>query len=72
MKIRFCENNKGKKKVINKLEEKYPEVEMEITKCLGKCGACSEAYLAEVDGRVIVCKDTENLYKNIVKIMEEG
>lgn len=71
MKISFCENNKGKKKVINKLRDKYPEVETSITKCLGKCGACSEASIASINGKIITCKNTEELYEKIIKIIEK-
>lgn len=71
MKISFCEKNKGKKKVINKLNEKYPKVETSIKKCLGKCGDCSESPIAKIKDKVIVGKDTDDLYAKIVKIIEK-
>ncbi len=71
MKVSFCENNKGKKKVINKLNENYPKVETSIKKCLGKCGACSETPIAKIKDKVIVGKDSDDLYEKIVKKIEE-
>jgi uncharacterized protein YuzB (UPF0349 family) len=67
MKITFCENNKGKKKLIEKLEEKYPEVEINIKGCIGKCKACSKSPIAKIKDEVIVGEDKEDLYEKIVK-----
>lgn len=71
MKISFCDNNKGKKKVIKALEEKYPEVEISIRKCIGKCKACKEQPIAKIKDKVVSGKDSEDLYNKIVQIIEE-
>ena len=71
VKISFCEKNKGKRKVINKLEENYPHIEIKVENCLGRCGVCSEASIAKVHNKLIVEKSTEELYKKLVKIIEE-
>jgi uncharacterized protein YuzB (UPF0349 family) len=71
MKITFCENNKGKKKLITKLEEKYPEVEINIKGCIGKCKACSKSPIAKIKDEVIVGEDKEDLYDKIVKKIGE-
>ena len=71
LKIKFCENNKGKTKVINKLKEKYPDIEISVKKCIGECHECSESPIAKVDHKVLVGKDKEDLYKKIVKIIDK-
>lgn len=72
MKVRFCENSKGRKKIANRLEEKFPDLDMKVKKCIGKCGACAEAAVAKVDGKILVGTDSEDLYVKIVKRLEEN
>lgn len=67
MKIKFCEENKGKKKVINMIKENYPEVEISKKKCLGKCKQCTEQPIAMIKDKLIKGKDSEELYKKIKK-----
>ena len=68
--ISFCENNKGRKKIINRISEEYPHVETCIKKCIGKCSICSEAAMAIVEDKLVVGRDTEELYKKISKIIK--
>lgn len=67
MKIKFCEENKGKKKVINMIKENYQDVEISKKKCLGKCKQCSEQPIAMIKDKFIKGKDSEELYKKIEK-----
>jgi uncharacterized protein YuzB (UPF0349 family) len=71
VKITFCENNKGKKKVIKKLEEKYPDIEINIKGCIGKCKACSKSPIAKIKDEVIIGEDKDDLYDKIVKKISE-
>lgn len=71
MKISFCENNKGKSKVIRKLKEKYPEVQTCIKDCIGKCNDCAKVPIAKIHHKIIVGKDREDIYNKIVKKIEE-
>jgi uncharacterized protein YuzB (UPF0349 family) len=71
LKVSFCENNKGKTKVIKKLKEKYPDIEICMKKCIGKCHACSESHIAKINHKVIVGKDREEIYDKLVKKIEE-
>ncbi|MDD2580580.1 MAG: DUF1450 domain-containing protein, partial [Desulfuromonadaceae bacterium] len=49
MKIRFCEHNKGKGKVVRRLEEEFPELNIKIKNCVKQCGSCREMPMAVVD-----------------------
>lgn len=71
MNIKFCENNKGKTKISNKLKEKYPEVEISIKKCIGQCDACSHSPIAKINHKVIIGKDKDDLYDKLVKIIDK-
>jgi uncharacterized protein YuzB (UPF0349 family) len=71
LKVSFCENNKGKTKVIKKLKEEYPDIEICIKKCIGKCHACSEASIAKINHKVVVGKDREELHHKLIKKIEE-
>lgn len=71
MKVSFCENNRGKTKVIKKLKEEYPDIEICIKKCIGKCHACSETPIAKINHKVIVGKDREDIYSKLVEKIDE-
>lgn len=72
MNIKFCENNKGKTKVINKLKEKYPDIEVSVKKCIGQCHECSDSPIAKVNHKIIIGKDKDDLYDKLVKIIEKN
>jgi uncharacterized protein YuzB (UPF0349 family) len=71
LKVSFCENNKGKTKVIKKLKEKYPDIEICIKDCIGKCHACAKVPIAKFNHKVIVGKDREDIHEKLVKKIEE-
>jgi len=72
VKVRFCENNKGKSKVYRRLLEEYPDLDAKIKKCLGQCGSCGEQPIAMVEGKKVKGNDTDDLFRKIVIIMQEG
>ncbi len=71
MKVRFCENNKGKGKVLRRLEEEHPGIDAKVKKCLGICGACADQPVALVGGKKVKGKDGDDLYRRILKKLAE-
>ena len=72
MKIRFCEHNKGKGKVLRRLEEEFPDLNMKIKKCVKQCGCCREQPLAVVDKVKVTGKDADDLYARIVELIRKA
>ncbi len=73
MKVRFCDHNKGKGKVLRRLQEEHPDVDAKVKKCLGICSLCAEQPVALVGGRKVKGKDGDDLYRRILKALaEEG
>ncbi len=70
MKIRFCDHNKGKNKVLKKLKENFPKLDVKSKDCLKKCGPCHKVPFAVVDGKTISGIDSEDLYKKILNEMK--
>ena len=72
-KIRFCEHNKGKGKVVRRLEEEFPDLNIKIKSCVKQCGSCRDQPVAVVDKKKVLGKDGDDLYAKIVAmIREEG
>lgn len=71
MKIRFCENNKGKGKVFRRLEEEFPDLNIKVKDCIKQCGACREMPVATVDKKKVTGKDGDELYRNILEIIRK-
>ena len=71
MKVRFCDNNKGKGKVLRRLQEEHPDVDAKVKKCLGICGSCAEQPVVLVGGKKVVGKDGDGLYRRIVAALAE-
>ena len=71
MKVRFCDNNKGKGKVLRRLQEERPEIDAKVKKCLGICGACAEQPVALVGGKKVKGRDGDDLYRRIVAALAE-
>lgn len=69
MKIRFCEHNKGKGKVLRRLEEEFPGLNIKVKSCVKQCGACRELPIAIVDKKKITAKDGDDLYRKIVELI---
>jgi uncharacterized protein YuzB (UPF0349 family) len=67
MKIRFCEHNKGKGKVIRRLEEEFPDLNIKIKSCVKQCGSCREQPVAVVDKKKVAGKDGDDLYAKIIE-----
>ena len=72
MKIRFCEHNKGKGKVFRRLREEFPDLNIKIKDCIKQCGPCSETPIATVDGKKIVARDGDRLYRKILEAIEQA
>jgi uncharacterized protein YuzB (UPF0349 family) len=66
VKVRFCDRNEGKGKVLRRLREERPDVDAGVEKCLGMCGPCSEQPVALVGDRKVKGKDGDDLYRRIV------
>lgn len=71
MKIRFCENNKGKGKVIRRLEEEFPDLDIKIKSCVKQCGTCRDQPVAVVDKVRVIGKDGDDLYLKISKLIRK-
>ena len=65
MKIRFCEHNKGKGKVLRRLEEEFPGLNLKVKKCIKQCGSCREQPVAVVDKVKVTGKDGDDLYAKL-------
>ncbi|HXE97010.1 MAG TPA: DUF1450 domain-containing protein [Dongiaceae bacterium] len=71
MKIRFCDHNKGKGKVIRRLEEKYPDLNIKTKSCVKQCGTCREQPVAVVDKVKVTGKDGDDLYQKIIELIRK-
>jgi uncharacterized protein YuzB (UPF0349 family) len=68
-KIRFCEHNKGKGKVVRRLEDEFPDLNIKIKKCVKQCGTCREQPVAVVDKKKVTGKDGDDLYAKLVALI---
>lgn len=71
MKIRFCENNKGKGKVLRRLKEEFPDLNIKVKDCIKQCGACREMPTAAVDKQRVTGRDGDELYRNIIELIRK-
>ncbi len=71
MKVRFCDNNKGKGKVLRRMQEEHPDIDAKVKKCLGICGPCAEQPVALVGGKKVKGKDGDDLYRCVVAALAE-
>lgn len=71
MKIRFCEHNKGKGKVVRRLEEEFPGLNIKIKSCVKQCGTCREQPVAIVDKVKVTGKDGDDLYRKIIEMIRK-
>ncbi len=69
MKIRFCEHNKGKGKVVRRLQDEYPDLDIKVKDCVNECDACKEKPMALLGKARVTARDGDNLYRKIVKII---
>jgi len=70
MKIRFCENNKGKGKVIRRLKEEFPDLDIKIKDCIKSAARAAKKPMAKVDKVMITARDGSMLYKKIVEVIK--
>jgi uncharacterized protein YuzB (UPF0349 family) len=70
-KIRFCEHNKGKGKVIRRLEEEFPDLNIKVKNCVKQCGTCRDKPVATVDKVKVTGKDGDELYDRILEIIRK-
>ncbi|MHB8057515.1 MAG: DUF1450 domain-containing protein [Desulfuromonadaceae bacterium] len=71
MKIRFCEQNKGKGKVIRRLEEEFPDLNIKVKSCVKQCGTCRDQPVAVVDKVKVTGKDGYDLYAKIIELIRK-
>ncbi len=71
MKVRFCAHNKGKGKVVKRLRESHPKLDMKVKDCIKKCGPCHKTPFAAVNGKTVAGIDSDDLYRKILKEMGE-
>ncbi len=71
MKIRLCDKNKGKGKVEKQLNDKFPDLDVKVKKCIDVCGDCDKSMVARVDGKKVVAEDKDELYEKIVKKLKK-
>jgi uncharacterized protein YuzB (UPF0349 family) len=69
LKIRFCEHNKGKGKVVRRLEEEFPNLNVKIKKCIKQCGICRDLPVAVVDKKKVTGADGDELYRKIIELI---
>lgn len=70
-KIRFCDHNKGKGKVLRRLEENFPDLDIKVKKCVKQCGTCREQPIAVVDKVKVAGKDGDALYAKIIELIRK-
>jgi uncharacterized protein YuzB (UPF0349 family) len=71
IKIRFCEHNKGKGKVVRRLEEEFPDLNVKVKSCVKQCGVCHDQPVAVVDKKKVTGKDGDDLYVKIVELIRK-
>jgi uncharacterized protein YuzB (UPF0349 family) len=71
MKIRFCEKSRGKGKIVRRLEEEFPELNVKIKSCIKQCGSCRELPVAVVDKVKVTGKDGDDLYAKLVQLIQQ-
>jgi uncharacterized protein YuzB (UPF0349 family) len=71
VKVRFCEHNKGKGKVLRRLEEEFPDLNVKIKKCVKQCSSCREQPIAVVDKIKVTGKDADDLFEKIVVVLQK-
>ena len=71
MKIRFCEHNKGKGKVLRRLEEEFPQLNIKVKSCIKQCGVCREQPVAVVDKVKVTGRDGDELYAKIIELIRK-
>lgn len=71
MKIRFCEQNRGKGKAYRRLCEEYPQLNIKIKSCIKKCSSCEAMPIATVDKEKVTAKNSDELYEKIRQLIDQ-
>lgn len=71
MKIRFCEHNKGKGKLLRRLKEEFPDLNIKVKDCIKQCGACREMPVAVVDKKKVTGRDGDDLYLKLIELIRQ-
>ncbi|HIJ88612.1 MAG TPA: DUF1450 domain-containing protein [Desulfuromonadales bacterium] len=72
IKIRFCEHNKGKGRVVRRLEEEFPDLNIKVKSCVKQCGCCREQPVAVVDKKKVTGKDGDDLYSKVLEMIRQN
>ncbi len=67
VKVRLCDKNKGKNRVLRELLDNIPDIDLKIKKCIDMCGDCSKSMIAKVCDEKIVAKNREDLVTKITR-----
>lgn len=70
-KIRFCENNKGKGKVVRRLQEEFPHLNIKVKDCVKQCSVCRDQPVAVVDKIKVTGRDGDDLYLKIIELIRK-
>lgn len=70
-KIRFCENNKGKGKVVRRLQEEFPHLNIKVKDCAKQCSVCRDQPVAVVDKIKVTGRDGDDLYLKIIELIRK-
>ena len=65
MKVRLCDKNKGKNKILKHLEGNIPGLDVKVKKCIDMCKCCSKSMIAKVDNKELVADNKEQLIAKI-------
>lgn len=71
MKIRFCDRNKGKGKIVQKLQEEFPDLDIKVKGCIDECSTCDKKPMARVGKIRISASNGEKLYQKIVEAISK-
>lgn len=70
-KVRFCEKNKGKGKVIRRLEEEFADLNIKVKSCIKQCACCRDQPIAVLDKVKVTGRDADELYSKIVELIKK-
>ena len=65
-------HNNGTTRVVSRLRENFPRLDVKVKDCIKKCGPCHKTPFATVDGRTVCGIDGEDLYKKIIKALNDS
>ncbi|KQN99087.1 DUF1450 domain-containing protein [Paenibacillus sp. Leaf72] len=71
LKIKYCTKNfkNGTKPVYKAMKDKFPDIKMKKSDCLGNCKTCRHECFAVVKSKVVSAPSAEKLYKELKKLI---